>query len=215
MKIFSFARRVLNFLERKITPPDAEVQKNLFYKNPHVKVGDSLLFDSFALYARLAIPGKIYVIIGDDSMVGGNFIFESPKGQVIIGNRVYLAGGNIISTAKIEIQDDVFVSWGIYFFDNDSHSIDYKARIKDMDNHLNDWRAGLSNYNTSKDWSDVKDADITICRYAWIGMEVTILKGVTVGEGAIVGAKSVVTKDVEPWTIVGGNPAKLIRKIEH
>jgi acetyltransferase-like isoleucine patch superfamily enzyme len=42
-----------------------------------------------------------------------------------------------------------------------------------------------------------------------------ILKGVTIGEGAIVGAGSVVTKDVDPWTIVGGNPAKLIRRIDN
>ena len=42
-----------------------------------------------------------------------------------------------------------------------------------------------------------------------------ILKGVTVGEGAVVGAGSVVVKDVRPWTIVGGNPAREIKEIEH
>ena len=47
----------------------------------------------------------------------------------------------------------------------------------------------------------------------WIGFNAIILKGVTIGEGAVVGAGSVVTKDVLPWTVVAGNPARLIREI--
>lgn len=57
-----------------------------------------------------------------------------------------------------------------------------------------------------------RDAPIAIGDYAWIGSRVMILKGVTVGEGAVVAAGSLVTKDVEPYTIVGGHPAKFIRK---
>lgn len=53
---------------------------------------------------------------------------------------------------------------------------------------------------------------ITICDGVWIGARATILPGVTIGEGAIVAANAVVTKDVEPWTVVGGNPAKIIKK---
>jgi len=55
-----------------------------------------------------------------------------------------------------------------------------------------------------------RSAPITICDYAWIGVNATILKGVTIGEGAVVAAGAVVTKDVEPYTIVGGVPAKKI-----
>ena len=55
---------------------------------------------------------------------------------------------------------------------------------------------------------------VRICRNAWIGAGATILPGVMVGENAVVAAGAVVTKDVEPNTIVGGNPARLIRRIE-
>jgi acetyltransferase-like isoleucine patch superfamily enzyme len=48
----------------------------------------------------------------------------------------------------------------------------------------------------------------------WIGFNSIILKGVTIGEGAVIAAGSVVTKDVSPYTIVGGNPAKFLKKIE-
>jgi len=46
----------------------------------------------------------------------------------------------------------------------------------------------------------------------WIGTRVTILSGVTVGEGAVIAAGSVVTKDVPPYTVVGGNPAKVLKE---
>ena len=57
-------------------------------------------------------------------------------------------------------------------------------------------------------------APITICDGVWIGARAIILPGVTIGEGAIVAAGAVVTKDVEPWTVVGGNPARFIKKRE-
>ena len=57
-------------------------------------------------------------------------------------------------------------------------------------------------------------APIIIEDFAWIGAESFIMMGVTIGKGAIVGARASVYKDVEPWTVVGGNPAKFIKKRE-
>ena len=59
----------------------------------------------------------------------------------------------------------------------------------------------------------VKIAPVRIGDKAWIGFNAIILKGVTVGEGAIVAAGAVVTKDVPPYTIVAGNPARVIRTL--
>ena len=55
---------------------------------------------------------------------------------------------------------------------------------------------------------------ISIGANAWVAGWSIVLPGVTIGEGAVVGTGSVVTKDVEPWTVVGGNPAKFIKKRE-
>jgi len=55
-------------------------------------------------------------------------------------------------------------------------------------------------------------APITIKSQSWIGADAFIGMGVTIGEGAVIGARSAVFKDVEPWTIIGGNPAKFIKK---
>ena len=57
-------------------------------------------------------------------------------------------------------------------------------------------------------------APIKICDNVWLGANVTVLQGVTIGEWAVVAAGAVVTKDVEPYTIVGGIPAKFIKKVE-
>jgi virginiamycin A acetyltransferase len=54
--------------------------------------------------------------------------------------------------------------------------------------------------------------NIVVGNDVWIGYNATIMAGVTIGDGAIIGTNSVVTKDVEPYAIVGGNPAKLIKK---
>lgn len=102
---------------------------------------------------------------------------------------------------------------GGVIFDHDSHSIDYNIRRQDIDDEL----ADIANERKipSKDWKPVKTKPVKICDDAWIGMNVIILKGVTIGEGAIVGAGSVVTRDVPSWTIVAGNPAQVVKQIEH
>ena len=62
-----------------------------------------------------------------------------------------------------------------------------------------------------KEWR-VSKGDVTIENDVWIGSDVTIMSGVTIKNGACIGANSVVTKNVPPYTIVAGNPAKIIRK---
>lgn len=84
-------------------------------------------------------------------------------------------------------------------------------------NHAMD---GISTYPFKvfgKSWGEtpmdvVSKGDTVIGNDVWIGNNVTIMQGITIGDGAIIGTNSLVTKNVEPYTIVGGNPAKLIRK---
>ena len=86
-------------------------------------------------------------------------------------------------------------------------------------NHLSD---AISTYPFAifgEDWSIAMEGkeyptkgDTTVGHDVWIGYGVTIMPGITIGDGAIIATKSVVTKDVAPYTIVGGNPAKEIKK---
>jgi acetyltransferase-like isoleucine patch superfamily enzyme len=137
-----------------------------------------------------------------DTMIPGTLVFDRENATISIGKRVFISG-TIIAAEKIEIGDDVMISWGVTVVDHNSHSISFSERADDVTN----WRKG------KKDWTHVKIAPVTICDKVWIGFNALILKGVTIGEGAVVGAGAVVTKDVPAWTIVGGNPARIIREI--
>lgn len=163
---------------------------------------------------RLDKPeNRKYLSVGSDCIVAGKFVFESSKGQVIIGNHSYIGGGTFISRSSIAIGNNVTIAWGGTFYDHDSHSLDYMKRRKDITDELDDIRNGR-NFIANKDWIDVNSKPIKICDDAWIGMNVIILKGVTIGEGAVVGAGSVVTKDVPAWTVVAGNPAKVVKNLK-
>lgn len=164
---------------------------------------------------RFDLPDKNqkrkYVCIGEKGIINANFIFESEKGEVIIGNNVHLGGVTFISRNKIEIHDDVTMAWGITIYDHNSHSIYWEERKNDNQQCYEDYMNHNGNNIVNKDWSCIENSPIIIESKVWVGFDVTILKGITIGEGAVIGAKSVVTKNVEAWTVVAGNPAKVVK----
>ena len=180
-----------------------------------VKIGkNSLFMDSARIDCRIDY-GKQRISIGDDCILGSTFVFESDQGFVSIGNRSFInSGTQLISRSKIEIGNDVTIAWGCCIYDHDSHSLDWRDRVEDIRRQNEDFHAGR-NFIASKDWSRVNTAPITICDKVWIGMNAIILKGVTIGEGAVVGAGAVVTHDVPAWTVVAGNPAREVKKLQH
>jgi len=140
--------------------------------------------------------------IDEMSEINGLLTFDKESASISIGKRVFM-NGSLIASQSIQIGDDVMFSWGVTVVDHNSHAIAFSQRADDVTN----WR------NRHKDWTNVKIASVKISDKVWVGFNSIILKGVTIGEGAIVGAGSVVTKDVPPWTIVAGNPARIIREI--
>lgn len=165
---------------------------------------------------EVRVPRKDKCIsIGDYSIVGCNFIFESDRGSVTIGNRCYIGAGNsMIARNNIIIGDDVTMAWGITLYTHNSHSLDWHDRVDDIATINENLQKGLK-MEANKNWKVVKEAPIVIKDKVWIGMNVIVLKGVTIGEGAVVGAGAVVTKDVPAWSVVGGNPAKVVKKCEN
>lgn len=156
--------------------------------------------------ANLAVrdPTGCSLSIGAESNVEASLVFEKAAAQIRIGSRTHVGSGTLLGAAHlIEIGDDVLVAFEAFITDHNSHSLCFAERSDDV----REWIAGR------KGWSHVPMVPVRICNKAWIGARAVILKGVTIGEGAVVGAGSVVTKDVPPWTIVGGNPAKIIRSL--
>lgn len=187
-------------------------KRHLSKVQPYIEMGKSHFFEGFKLILNNSISKKKYLKVGNDTILACSITFESSNGEVVIGNKTFIGASNLICRSKIEIEDKVFIAWGVYLYDHDSHSINYIEREKDIDQQLSDYRNGV-NFIKGKNWDVVNSKPIKICSNVWVGMNCIILKGVTIGEGAIVGAGSVVTKDVPAWTIVGGNPAKVIKQI--
>ncbi|CAN1212237.1 Putative acetyltransferase [Tumidithrix helvetica PCC 7403] len=143
--------------------------------------------------------------IGEFSHIKGELLTFGHNGKIKIGKYCYLGEqSRIWSAQEILIGDRVLISHNVNIFDNDTHPISAKARHEQFKQIITvDHPKVIS----------LREKPILICDDALIGCMVIILKGVTIGEGAIVGAGSVVTKDVPAWTIVAGNPARVIREI--
>lgn len=151
--------------------------------------------------------------MGAESMLGCDFVFESDQGNVRIGERTFINGGTrLISRESIEIGSDVTIAWDCTIYDHNSHSLDWRDRADDIRQQNSDYRSG-GNMIRNKNWATVKSRPIVIGDKSWIGFGCVILGGVTIGEGAVVGAGSVVREDVPPWTVVAGNPAVIIKKL--
>lgn len=176
-----------------------------------VHVGKSILGKSFIIDYRVP-RSEPSLRIGDENILLHENIFESNKGFISIGDGTFINGGTrLISRSSITIGSNVTIAWGCMIYDHDSHSLDYRDRIQDQRQQLQDWQTG--NFIANKDWSRVNSKPIVIHDNVWIGFDVVILKGVTIGEGAIIGARSVVTHDIPAWSVAAGNPARVVKHI--
>jgi acetyltransferase-like isoleucine patch superfamily enzyme len=150
-------------------------------------------------------PGAT-IAIGKACLVNGQLVAERDESCIRIADNVFIGAGTTFDCAlSITVECDVLISYGCTIADSDNHSIYAELRKRD----LADWMDGQKH-----DWSLSAMRPVRICKGAWIGAHSRVLKGVTVGEGAVIGMGSVVTKDVPPFSIVAGNPARVVRQID-
>lgn len=112
---------------------------------------------------------------------------------LIIGDNVGISGSTINVTKKVEIGDNVLIGSGCLITDTDSHPLDHIERLQKK---------------------KASQAAIKINNNVFIGARSIVLKGVEIGEGAVIGAGSVVTKDIPAFCIACGNPAKVVKKLK-
>jgi acetyltransferase-like isoleucine patch superfamily enzyme len=138
---------------------------------------------------QLLVTGRIIVLgkvsVGDSVMLeSGTRLMALENGAIKMGSHIYVAAATISSTISIELGNDVVISPQALIIDHDGYGLDGNPAV---------------------------EKPVKIGNHVWIGVRATVLKGVTVGDNSVVGAAAVVTKDVEPNTIVAGNPARKIR----
>jgi acetyltransferase-like isoleucine patch superfamily enzyme len=129
--------------------------------------------------------------IGDETKVGA---FVEIQKNVVIGKRCKISSHSFICEG-VTIEDEVFVGHGVMFTN------DVYPRATNADGSL----------QTQADW---KVLPTKVCRGASIGSHATVLPNLTIGEGALVGAGAVVTRDVPPFAVVAGVPARVVGRRE-
>jgi acetyltransferase-like isoleucine patch superfamily enzyme len=153
-------------------------------------VGRNLSIDTLPF-----IDGHVEIHIGDDVTIGSFSI----------------SSGRFLEHPRLIIKDRAQIGWRVGFAVNkeviieEDVRISFDCRISDTDGHP--LQADLRAQNAPVDLGNI--LPVRICRYAWIGNGSHIMKGVTIGEGAVIGANSVVISDIPPYCLAMGNPAEV------
>ncbi len=160
---------------------------------------------SFLLY-RSGRPEGMSIGAGSTVYLGCMFDV-GPRGRVRIGKYALVNGAWCICDAEIEIGDYALISWNVVLMDTYRAALEPRERRRQLQQV-----PGLEPRRLA---AAAPARPIRIGRNVWIGFDCCVLPGVTIGDGSIVGARSVVMADVPPYTVVAGNPARLIRRIEN
>lgn len=127
-------------------------------------------------------------------------------------------GAKVDKTAKIYPSADVFMPWNLEMgawstIGGQVHVLNAAPFVIGQDCNVSE-RAYIccASHNIQSDAHEQIHNPIVMKNRSWVAAEAFVSMGVTIGEGAVVGARAAVFKDVEPWTVVGGNPAKLLKK---
>ena len=157
-------------------------------------------------WINLHISPRAEVVIGNSVMLKSGFadnptacsvktgIFCYRGARLFVGDNTGIFGTTIICSKSITIGSKVLIAGGTHIYDTDFHSLDAEIR-RDQNEDKN------------------QSLPVSIGNQCWIGSRCIILKGVTIGDQAVIGAGSVVTKDVPPRQLWAGNPAKFIKEL--
>jgi len=196
-----FFIRLYRFIYKNITEIFGKIYlfaNNVEYHRPIFIFGIPII--SISKGGMLSI-GKNFVMVNSaiSNLIGRSqkcSFYVGENAMLKIGDNVGMSATSIVCTKKVSIGNNVRLGGNTVIYDTDFHSLVREERV-----------------NEKLDKANVKNAPVIIEDGVFVGAHTTILKGVTIGEDSIVGACSVVTKNIPKNEIWGGNPAKFIRKI--
>lgn len=168
--------------------------KNMTIRHPgKIEIGDRVVFDDNTVIDAKGRDNR-GIVIGDNVLIGRNTIVSCKGGDIEIGGYSNIGPNNtLISETRLSIGKYVFTAGQSYLIAGGNHSFDRKD--------LPIW------YQPS-----VSKGGIRIEDDIWIGASTTILDGVTIGEGSVIGAASLVLKPIPAYSIAAGSPARVIKK---
>jgi len=150
--------------------------------------GMSFLGNRVELTAPL---GEGRVIVGPWCWIGDGVALRSHRGRVTVGAKVVIGGGTTINShLDVSIGDGTLIAEGVHITDFDHRTERVDVPIKDQ---------------------GIVVAPVRIGPDVWLGRGVTVLKGVDIGRGSVIGAHAVVTRDIPPFSVAVGVPARVVR----
>lgn len=169
------------------------------------RIGPDLPFTHFLLYfnfTSIKLCRSKFELFGKDAVVRPH-AFVSGCSNISIGDRTVIRPNCFIyahsDASKLRggiiIEEDVLIGNGVHMYSSNHEFLEIDKPISEQ---------GHRTYPS-----------IRVSKGAWIGSNSIILPGIQIGQNSVVAAGSVVTKNVEPFTLVAGNPAKLIKKLDH
>src|SRR5437773_12230059 len=174
----------------------------------NVEFGEGFYCESAQIFRHLRSKNPHAVVIGRHvSCYAGCSFSVGDNGQCSIGDFTLLNGAFIMAEERIAIGSHCLVSWNVGIADSDFHPLQPAQRRIDA-------QALAPYFNDRPARHKLKTAPVKIADNVWIGMNAVILKGVTIGENSVVAAGTVVTKIVEPNTVVAGNPALVVKQFQ-
>ncbi len=157
-------------------------------RNPHVVTRGFVFLDRGAhLYAR---RGYGRLVLGRWVHIGANSVVRCHEGTLTVGDKTTFARDIAVNCyLDVEIGDSCLIADGVYISDFDHAFADVTRPIRDQ---------------------GIVKSRVRIGRDVWLGTKVTVARGVVIGEGAVVGANAVVTRDLPPFSVSVGAPARVI-----
>ena len=151
-------------------------------------------------------PNKIR--IGQNCDLWGELMVLRTGGEIVIGDHTYMGEFNKIwSNAKVTLGNNIMTSHHVYIVDSDFHEMDSDLRVKNFAGSVS------NNVDSMASTDHIPKSPVVIEDKVWINFNVSIYKGVTIGEGSVIASNAVVNKDIPPYSLAVGNPARVIKKL--
>lgn len=193
----------MNLIKTAYNKLRARKAKNSF-RHTRCSIGNRVSFGPHALCGIRGNGGSI--AIGSHVFLDCS-LFTMGDGSIRIGDNCWIGGAGTTAIGALQsvaIGSDVIISNHVHIYDNNNHPTDPSARLK---------MTRGEHGGPLWDWTHSAADPVVIEDNVWIGEFSMVLKGVTIGKGSIVAAHSVVTKDVPSYSVVAGNPAKVVKRL--
>ena len=196
----NFLTTILSEVQRVLTRAAREKREES-YRRDFSLPASTQIGGSFLVQGQPAHPEAL--VVGGNGKLFGRMNFLGTHGRIRIGEHCFLGENSVLWCAsEIQIGNRCLISHGVNIHDTDSHPLEMGDRARQ-----------ITEVGSHCDFRKIQSGSTYLEDDVWIGFNAIILKGVRIGRGSIVGAGAVVTRTMPAFSLIAGNPAKVIRAV--